>query len=112
MLISEFVARWLEFILFGIAFSCVKVWDHDKRKYLGFFNSGVYLGFSAMIVGGGILAWLKGQTGVEILETVAIGFLIMVLIPRIYAEIQNKWHHGVFIFNASRRSQSEGESSD
>ena len=112
MLISEFVARWLEFILFGIAFSCAKVWDHDKRKYLGFFYSDVYLGFSAMIVGGGILAWLKGQTGIEILETVAIGFLIMVLIPRIYAEIQHKWHHGVFVFNASRRSQSEDESSD
>lgn len=112
MLISEFFGRWLVFILFGTSFLCMKVWDHEKRQYLGFFYSDVYLGFSAMMLGGGILSWLIGETGVEILETVAIGFLIMVLIPRIYAEIQHKWHHGVFIFNASCRSQSEGESSD
>lgn len=103
MLISEFVERWLVFILFGIVYLRMKVWDHDKNQYLGFLNSGVYFGFSVMMLGGGILAWLRGESRLEILETVVIGGLIMVLIPRIYAEIQHKRHHGVSIFNASRR---------
>ncbi len=112
MLIGAFIERWLVFLLFGIAFLSVKVWDHDKNQYLGFFNRDVCFGFSIMILGGGILAWLKGETGVELLETLAIGGMIMVLLPRIYAEIRHKRRYGVSLFFASRRSQLENLDSD
>ncbi|MDE0508832.1 MAG: hypothetical protein OXI17_09380 [Gammaproteobacteria bacterium] len=112
MLIGAFIERWLVFLLFGIAFLRVKIWDHDKNQYLGFFNRDVYFGFSAMMLGGGILAWMRGEAGVELLVTLTIGGMIMIVIPRIYAEIQHKRHHGVYISSAYRRSQLENADSD
>jgi len=97
MLIGAFIERWLVFLLFGIAFLRVKVWDHQKNQYLGFFNRDVFFGFSIMILGGGILAWLRGETGIELLATLAIGSMIMIVIPRIYAEFMHRRHYGVWI---------------
>lgn len=97
MLISEIAERWWLFILFSFSYMPLSVWDHEMNRYLGFLRTRTISFMIAMMPIGVLFAWQRGETWAEILLTVAIGCLLMFVVPRVYAEVLHKRHFGVWL---------------
>ncbi len=107
MFILEFISRWSMFMIIGLSFVPYKVWDREKGRYRGFFQRDLMAWMPLLLLGGGVFSWSRGETGTELLTTVAVGCLLLYILPRICVEIRHKSRHGVWLGFPARRGDHE-----
>ncbi len=104
MLIIEFIERWSLFIIFGISFMPLSIWNYETGEYRGFFRVRTIWGMLAILVAGGMFSLERGESWEETILTLAIGCLLVFVIPRIWVEFSHRRRFGVWL-SASRAGE-------
>lgn len=97
MLIFEFMERWFIFIVLGIAYFPLVIWNHETGEYRGFFVVRTMLVMLMGLAAGLLFSWEREESSAETAVTLAFGCLLMYVIPRIWVECSHRIRFGVWL---------------
>ncbi|MCY3566489.1 MAG: hypothetical protein OXH27_09955 [Gammaproteobacteria bacterium] len=105
--ISYVLERWNIFIVLSFSLFPLRIWDRNNHRYLGFSRLDTQLILLMMFPAGILFSRLADETVSETVVTLAVGYLMLILIPRIYAEFMYRRHYGVWIDDQDDYGDSE-----
>lgn len=111
MLILEVIERWSFFIIFSICFMPLSIWNYETGEYRGFFRAWTICFMLAAAAAGGVFSWQRGESGAQTILTLAVGFGLMVAIPRIWVECWHRIRFGNWL-SVSGGGKVEGRNND